>query len=161
MPRASGSRTGTKHKRKRVQRAAEAAEAGDAEAARRIAALQAAAAKAEAAHQAWMSQQLFGACDLLAKPEKHEEFLPRRPVSKERVCPHCCSLFGRYVKQCEDDDCQRHRRGRSVMVVSEGLAVTCLIKCGGHERTLKWDSYNFCSLNGKLPDIVIDRATVH
>ena len=132
MPRASGSRTGTKHKRKRVQSPAEAAEAGDAEAARRIAALQAAAAKAEAAHQAWMSQQLFGACDLLAKPEQHEEFLPRRPVSKVGVCPHCCSLSGRYVKTCEDDDCQRHRRGRSVMVVSEGLAVTCVIKCDGH-----------------------------
>ena len=46
MPRASGSRTGKKHKRSREQ---VAADAGDAEAARRIATLEAAAAAADAA----------------------------------------------------------------------------------------------------------------
>ena len=46
MPRASGSRTGKKHKRSREQ---VAADAGDAEAARRIATLKAAAAAADAA----------------------------------------------------------------------------------------------------------------
>ena len=157
MPRAAGSRTGQKHKhRKRVSFGS----SNGASSGRKIDCLQAAVASVEAALQSHAQEEhaaLFSLLDMQLQAVEDDE-LPRRPVSRVEECPTCGSISGSYVRICEDPACQ-FPRGRSVMVVSESMAVTCLLKCDGHSviegSNLRSD---YCSL-AMRPDIIFDRAT--
>ena len=75
------------------------------------------------------------------------------PPPRALSCDHC-SGFGTYVPTCTAEDCKRARRGRSILVIGDDVAVACAIKCKGHGT-----SRRSCGLE-TLPDVVIDRRTV-
>ena len=157
MPRAAGSRTGRKHLKRKKQLLAAEEKASQQP---RLAALEAAVAAAEVGLQSQQREEhaaLFSLLDVQLQAVEDDEH-PRRPVSRVGVCPHCGSVSGNYVRTCEDPVCQRARHGWSVMVVSESMAVTCVLKCDGHRRI--WCSNvrtGFCRTE-RCPDITVDRA---
>ena len=155
MPRASGSRTGKKHKKRKH---VDFDSANGPSSGRKLDGLQAAVAKAEAALQSLAQEEhaaLFSLLDWQLDAggwAVEDEDLPRRPVSRTGFCPTCGAISGSYVRICEDPVCQPPH-GRSVMVVSESMAVTCVLKCDGHRQIENSESRtDFCGLDaGKAP----------
>ena len=156
MPRAGGSRTGQKHK-KRKQVAL--ASSNGPSSGRKLDSLHAAVTSVEAALPSHAQEEhaaLFSLLDMQLQAIEDDE-LPRRPVSRVEECQTCGSISGSYVRICEDPVCQLPR-GRSVMVVSESMAVTCVLKCDGHRQIENSESRtDFCGLE-RRPDIIVDRA---
>ena len=158
MPRASGSRTGTKHKKRKQVRFA----IGDSQSFKpKLDGLQAAAASAEAAMQSLAQDErasLFSLLDVQLQAVEDDE-LPRRPMRHLEHSPLCNSCSGSYVRTCQDPVCLGKHVGWSVMVASEGMAVACVLKCDGHRRIGNTNiPTDFCELRS-CPDIFVDRAT--
>ena len=161
MPRAGGSRTGQKHKKRRQ---VALASSNGPSSGRKLDSLHAAVTSVEAALPSHAQEEhaaLFSLLDWQLDAggwAVEDEDLPRRPVSRTGFCPNCGAISGSYVRICEDPACQ-FPRGRSVMVVSESMAVTCVLKCDGHRQIENSNvRTDFCGLE-RRPDIIIDRAT--